>query len=149
MNIFIASGNLGRDYELAYTPNGKPIGIFALPVKQGFGEFEKTTWIQCKVLGDRAEKLTFMTKGMKVTIRGSIVLETWETDKGKGSKLVCIVAEIDFPPKADTQPAEQQNSHLTPSQPQKRETLAKVAQSTPVNRQVATDDKPFDDQIPF
>ena len=71
INLFIASGNLGHDMEVKYAPNGKCIGTFSLPVKSGWGENEKTAWVRCKVLGDRAEKLAqFLTRGLKVTVHG-------------------------------------------------------------------------------
>ena len=97
MNIFIASGNLGNDIDVRYTPAGKCVGSFSLPVKQGYGEFEKTSWVTCKILGDRAEKLSqYLTKGSKVTAFGEFVLEEWEKDGAKHSRPVIIVREVDF-----------------------------------------------------
>ena len=134
MNIFIASGNLGQDYELKYTPNGKAIGEFSLPVKQGWGDHEKLTWVNCKVLGDRAAKLDFLKKGMKVMVSGEIVLETWEGAKGKGSKLVCIVRDIDLPNK---------------SSDKVRPQAIPVATTPPVDDGFADTDIPFVDQYKF
>ena len=119
MNIFVASGNLGKDIELRTTQNGKTVGSFSLPVKQGWGDHEKVSWIDCKLLGERANKLAqYLTKGTKVTVAGEFVYEEWETDGVKKGKPVVIVSEIDLhgsknqgqqPSQPQSQPAAPQN----------------------------------------
>lgn len=100
MNLFIATGNIGRDCELRHTPNGKSIASFPLPVTSGWGENQKTSWVECKLFGDRAERLTpYLLKGGKVMVQGSFVLEEWEKDGVKHSKPVIIVNEVELPPK--------------------------------------------------
>jgi len=97
MNVFIASGNLGKDLDLRVTPNGKSVGSFPLPVKQGYGQYEKVSWVDCKLLGDRADKLApYLLKGKPVTVQGEFVLETWEKDGVKHSKPVVIVNNLDM-----------------------------------------------------
>ena len=122
MNICIFSGNLGGDLELRFTPNGKSIGQFSLPVKQGWGENEKTSWVRCKLFGDRAEKLEpYLTKGIKVTVSGEFVLEEWDKQGVKHSMACLIVNNVELPPKnenstvpvAKTKP---QNPVLTPEE---------------------------------
>ncbi|MDE9590385.1 single-stranded DNA-binding protein, partial [Xenorhabdus bovienii] len=51
INTIIVSGNLGKDCEQRWTPAGKPVSSFSLPVKQGYGDHEKTTWVICKMFG--------------------------------------------------------------------------------------------------
>ena len=71
MNIVIFSGNLGKDLDVRVTPNGKSVGSFPLPVKQGYGDYEKVSWVDCKLLGDRADKLApYLLKGKPVTVQG-------------------------------------------------------------------------------
>jgi single-strand DNA-binding protein len=97
MNICIFSGNLGKDLDLRVTPNGKSVGSFPLPVKQGYGQYEKVSWVECKLLGDRADKLAqYLLKGKPVTVQGEFVLETWEKDGVKHSKPVVIVNNLDM-----------------------------------------------------
>ena len=125
INVFTASGNLGRDCEVFVTAAGKSIASFSLPVKSGWGENEKTNWVTCKMFGVKAEKLPqYLTKGKKITVSGSFELETWEKEGVKNSKPVIIVNDIDF---GDSGQGGGQQS--TPAQ------------------QAAPDD--FDDQIPF
>ena len=97
MNICVFSGNLGKDFDLRVTPNGKSVGSFSLPVKQGYGDYEKVSWVDCKLLGDRADKLAqYLLKGKPVTVQGEFVLETWEKDGVKHSKPVVIVSNLDM-----------------------------------------------------
>jgi single-strand DNA-binding protein len=97
MNLVIFSGNLGKDLDLRFTPNGKSVGSFPLPVKQGYGDYEKVSWVDCKLLGDRANKLApYLLKGKPVTVQGEFVLETWEKDGVKHSKPVVIVNNLEM-----------------------------------------------------
>lgn len=97
INVFTASGNCGNDFDLRFTPNNKAIGSFSLPVKQGWGDNQKTSWVTCKMFGERAQKLAeHITKGMKLTVTGEFVLEEWEHQGTKHSRPVIIVNSIDF-----------------------------------------------------
>lgn len=130
INVITTSGNVGKDAILRVTPNGKHIATFSLPAKSGFGDKEKTSWLQCKMFGAMAEKLTqSITKGSKVTVSGEFVLEEWDRDDGsKASIPTILIRDIDLPPK--------QSGNGAPSnQPQAR------GQSTASNH--------FDPDIPF
>ncbi len=98
VNVITVSGNLGKDCEQRWTPAGKVVASFSLPVKQGYGEHEKTSWVICKMLGAKAEKLPeHLKKGMKVTVTGEFVMEEWtDRDGNKRSTPVIIVNQLDF-----------------------------------------------------
>ncbi|MEX6325174.1 single-stranded DNA-binding protein [Providencia hangzhouensis] len=98
INTITASGNLGKDCEQRWTPNGKAVASFSLPVKQGYGEHEKVSWVICKMFGPKAEKLPeYLTKGTKVTVTGEFVMEEWTSQNGeKKSAPVIIVNQLDF-----------------------------------------------------
>ncbi|MEQ4671689.1 single-stranded DNA-binding protein [Providencia manganoxydans] len=98
INIFIVTANLGKDCEQRWTPNGKAVASFSLPVKQGYGEHEKVSWVICKMFGTKAEKLPqYLTKGTKVTVTGEFVMEEWTSQSGeKKSAPVIIVNQLDF-----------------------------------------------------
>lgn len=101
INTITISGNVGKDAVLRVTPNGKHIATFSLPAKSGFGENEKTSWLQCKMFGAMAEKLhQSIVKGAKVTVTGSFVNEEWTRDDGtKASSPTILVNDIDLPPR--------------------------------------------------
>ena len=98
INVITVSGNLGKDCEQRWTPAGKAVASFSLPVRQGYGEHEKTSWVICKMFGAKAEKLPeHLKKGTKVTVIGEFVMEEWTDQNGsKRSAPVIIVNQLDF-----------------------------------------------------
>lgn len=98
INVFTASGNIGKDCEQRYTPAGKVIASFSLAIKSGYGEHEKTSWLTCRLFGVKAEKLSqYLLKGKKVNVTGEFVLEEWNDQQGsKRQSAVIIVNSIDF-----------------------------------------------------
>lgn len=129
MNVCIFSGNLGSDIDVRYTPNGKCIGQFSLPVKSGWGDNEKVAWFRCKILGERAEKLSpYLTKGSQVTVQGRFELEEWEKSGVKCSAPALIVSELVLPP---------QNSQSV------TKPVQKTANKPVPNEDFANDDIPF------
>lgn len=135
INTIIVSGNVGKDAVLRVTPNGKHISSFSIPAKTGFGENEKTSWLNCKMFGAMAEKLSVaVVKGAKVTVSGEFVIEEWTRQDGSTAQTPTIlVRDIDLPPRNGQQQSaaqpqrQQQSSTPHPSEP-------------PMN---------FDDEIPF
>jgi len=137
VNIFTFDGNLGKDLDVRFTPNGKCVGEFSVASKQGFGEHEKTTWINCKLLGERAQKLQqYLTKGSKVTVSGEFTLEEWEKDGIKHSKPVVIVRDLVLP-SGGNKTAQQQQGYM--------QHQAQHAQQQAAPQQAP----PFDDSLEF
>lgn len=113
INVITISGNVGKDAVLRVTPNGKHIATFSLPAKSGFGDNEKTSWLQCKMFGAMAEKLSqAVTKGAKVTVTGEFLIEEWDKNDGsKASMPTILVRDIDLPPRqGNPAPSGQQQS---------------------------------------
>lgn len=120
INTITIAGNVGKDAVLRVTPNGKHIASFSLPAKSGFGDNEKTSWLQCKMFGAMAEKLSAsILKGAKVTVTGEFVLEEWTKDDGtKVSTPTIVVRDIDLPPKQNgQQQSRPQQSHGQSTEP--------------------------------
>lgn len=139
INTIIVSGNVGKDAVLRVTPNGKHIASFSIPAKTGFGDNEKTSWLNCKMFGAMAEKLSVaVVKGAKVTVSGEFVIEEWTRQDGSVAQTPTIlVRDIDLPPRGG-----QQQSQQSASQPQRQQQRTSAPQSSepPMN---------FDDDIPF
>lgn len=133
INVITVSSNLGKDCEQRWTPAGKAVASFSLPVKQGYGEHEKTSWVICEMFGAKAEKLPkHLKKGMKVTVTGEFVMEEWtDRDGNKRSIPVIIVNQLDFGG----------NQAVSQNLPQQQRT-----QQPPVQNEPPMD---FDDDIPF
>ena len=120
INSVTFSGNIGGDMEVRQTQNGKTIGNFSLPVDQGYGDNKKTSWLRCKVLGERAQKLQqYLTKGTPVTVTGQFVEETWKHSDGTDRHAnVVIVDQLHF---ASSQGSQQRQPPAPPAGPGPRD----------------------------
>jgi single-strand DNA-binding protein len=83
-------GKLGRDPELRYTPNGRPVTTFSVAVNQSTknqqtGEWvEATDWFRVSVWGDRAERAAEnLRKGSRVFVDGRFRTREYETNDGR------------------------------------------------------------------
>lgn len=122
INTITISGNVGKDAVLRVTPNGKHIATFSLPAKSGFGDNEKTSWLNCKMFGAMAEKLSVaIVKGAKVTVTGEFVFEEWTRKDGSAAQTPTIlVRDIDLPPRGtpgNDKPRQQQPQQRQSPQP--------------------------------
>ncbi|GIW93194.1 MAG: single-stranded DNA-binding protein [Pirellulaceae bacterium] len=92
-NRVILVGNLTRDVELRYTPQGTPVTEVGLAVndrrRNQQGEWvEETTFVDVTLWGRQAEVAKeYLGKGSPVLIEGRLKLDTWETDGQRRSKL--------------------------------------------------------------
>ena len=82
-------GNLGRDPELRYTPQGTPVCSFSMATnerrKDKSGEMQdQTTWFKVTLWGRQAETASqYLTKGKPVYIEGRLRVEEWTDRDGK------------------------------------------------------------------
>lgn len=88
-NRIILVGNLGRDPELRYTPQGTPVCSFTMATnerrKDKAGEMQdQTTWFRVTLWGRQAETASqYLTKGRPVYIEGRLRVEEWTDRDGK------------------------------------------------------------------
>jgi single-strand DNA-binding protein len=88
-NKIILVGNLGRDPELRYTPQGTPVCSFTVATnekrKDKSGETQDfTTWFRVTLWGRQAETASqYLTKGRPVYVEGRLRLEEWTDRDGK------------------------------------------------------------------
>lgn len=88
-NKIILVGNLGRDPELRYTPQGDAVCNFSIATnekkKDKSGEFQDvTTWFKVTLWGRQAETASkYLSKGRPVYIEGRLQLEEWTDRDGK------------------------------------------------------------------
>jgi single-strand DNA-binding protein len=104
-NKVILLGNLTRDPEVRYTPNGSAVASFAIAVnrkyKQGDETKEEVSYIDIVVWGKQAESCgQYINKGDSVLIEGRLQQRRWETEDGQKRNKVEVVAErVNFMPK--------------------------------------------------
>jgi single-strand DNA-binding protein len=104
-NKVILLGNLTRDPEVRYTPNGIAVASFAIAVnrkyKQGEETKEEVSYIDIVVFGKQAESCgQYINKGDSVLIDGRLQQRRWETEDGQKRNKVEVVAQsVNFMPK--------------------------------------------------
>jgi single-strand DNA-binding protein len=88
-NKVILVGNLGRDPELRYTPQGTPVCSFSMATnerrKDKTGEMaDQVTWFRVTLWGRQAETASqYLTKGRPIYIEGRLRVEEWTDRDGK------------------------------------------------------------------
>lgn len=88
-------GNLGRDPEMRYTPQGTPVTTFPVATSRKYTtadgqQKEETVWFRISVWGKQGEAVNqYLTKGRKVLVEGTLVPDenggprVWVDKEGK------------------------------------------------------------------
>ena len=82
-------GNLGRDPELRYTPQGTAVCQFSVATNERkrdkSGEQQDiTTWFRVTSWGKQAENVSkYLSKGRRVYVEGRLHMEEWTDREGK------------------------------------------------------------------
>lgn len=98
MNKIMLIGNLGRDPEMNYTPNGVAVAKFSLAVsyvsKSPTGERQEgTEWFNIIAWRDLAERCsTYLKKGQKVFIEGRLTTRKYTDKTGVERMAVEVIA---------------------------------------------------------
>ena len=97
-NKVILIGNLTRDPELRYTPQGTSVCNFGLAVnrkyKQGEEMKEEVTFISVVVFGKQADTCgQYLNKGSSVLVEGRLQERRWETEDGQKRSRHEVVAQ--------------------------------------------------------
>ncbi len=89
MNNITVAGQLGKDAEVRFLPNGDPVSNFSIADSQG--KNKETIWWACQLFGKRAESLApYLVKGQSLTVSG-IVTQRKYTDKQGQEKIATNV----------------------------------------------------------
>jgi single-strand DNA-binding protein len=107
-------GNLGRDPEMSYTPDGTAVTKFSVAASDGYKKDEKgnridaTQWLNVTCWRQQAENAaTYLKKGNKVFVRGRLNVRTYTTQAGKQGVSVDVEAsEIEYLTPRSTQQTE-------------------------------------------
>jgi len=97
MNICCLIGNLVRDPELRYTPQGTAIVKMTIAYNEHYGEKESVHFFDVDVWGKIAEACNeYLTKGSKVAVIGTLQQSRWEKDGQKRSRVTIRATNIEF-----------------------------------------------------
>jgi single-strand DNA-binding protein len=93
-NVSVITGRLTRDADLKYSPTGKPIVKGAIAHNVGFGEKQRSFFLDFTWWGTMAEKAApYLRKGIPVEIIGRLDQEAWEGRDGEARTKFVVVAD--------------------------------------------------------
>lgn len=100
-NRIILIGNLTKDPELRYTPQGTPVASFRIAVnsryKQADDLKEETLFIDVVTFGKQAETCSnYLSKGKSVLVEGRLQERRWESDGQQRSKVEVVAQTVRF-----------------------------------------------------
>lgn len=100
-NKVIMVGNLTKDPELRYTPQGTPIATLRLAVSSRFRSGdemkEETLFIDTVVWGKQGESCSqYLSKGRPVLVEGRLQERRWESDGQQRSKVEIVAQNVRF-----------------------------------------------------
>lgn len=106
-NKVILIGNLTKDPELRYTPQGTAVANMRVAVnsrvKQGDEFKDEPLFIDVVVFGKRAENITqYLTRGSGVVVDGRLRERRWEYEGAQRSKMEIIANTVRFLPKRES-----------------------------------------------
>jgi single-strand DNA-binding protein len=155
VNKVILVGNLGKDPEVRYTPNGKAVANLTLATSESWKDQsgqvqEKTEWHRVSIFGKLAEIAgEYLHKGSQIYIEGKLQTRKWTNKEGQDQ----YTTEIHLDPfngvmqmlggKSEGAPQQQAQR---PAQQQQQQRPAQQSQQAPP---MAEPDFDFDDDIPF
>ncbi|MGA6924383.1 MAG: single-stranded DNA-binding protein, partial [Desulfosarcina sp.] len=100
INKVILVGNLGRDPEIRYTADGRPIANFPVATSETWtdknsGEKrEKTEWHRVVVFGKLAEICgEYLSKGRQVYLEGKLQTRKWQGQDGQDKYTTEVVID--------------------------------------------------------
>ena len=97
-NKIILVGNLGRDPELRYTPQGVAVCDFSMATndrkRDKSGEYQDVpTWFRVTLWRNQAENAAkYLKKGSPVYIEGRLALEEWTDRDGNARQTLAVQA---------------------------------------------------------
>ena len=147
LNKCMIIGNLGRDPEMRYTPNGVAVCSFPMATSETYkdrnsGErITQTEWHNIVIwrgMAETAEK--YLRKGSQVFIEGKIKTRSWDDQQGQKRYTTEVVADVmqllDRPGNGSPQVGNNQNATKADPQPQAKPANSAMAES--VNEPVSS-----------
>jgi single-strand DNA-binding protein len=99
LNKVFLMGNLTRDPELRYTPDGTPVADLRLAVNDSYtgrdgNKVDRTLFIDVAVWRRQAETASeYLSKGRPVLVEGRLQLDEWENQQGEKQSKIRVVAQ--------------------------------------------------------
>jgi single-strand DNA-binding protein len=103
-HTIIIAGNLGKDPEMRFTPNGKAVTSFSVAVSDGWGDNKRTIWFRVSAWDKQAETCNqYLKKGSKVLVEGRLQCDdisggprVWESNGRHGASFEISASTVRF-----------------------------------------------------
>src|SRR5687767_14030847 len=98
LNKVMIIGNLGKDPEMKYTQQGKPVTTFSVAVRRGWQDAagqtkEETEWFRVVAWDKLAETCNeYLRKGSKVYVEGRLKTREYQAQDGQNRQITEVVA---------------------------------------------------------
>lgn len=164
-------GNLGKDPEVRFTPNGKAVCNFSVATDESYNDkntgqkVDKVEFHRITAYGKLAEIMgQYLKKGSKIYIEGKLQTREWEKDGVKRYTTEIVASEmimLDSRQDGQQQAQQQQGGYQAPQQPMQQQQGYVPPQhvhgqnpngtqsSNMAPRQPSNAFNDFDDDIPF
>ena len=155
LNSVTLLGNLTRDPELRYTPQGAAVATFGLAVNQRYRQDdqqkEEVCFVDIVTFGRQAETVSeYLSKGNLALIEGRLQWRSWETPEGqKRSKHEVVARNVQFMPRGS---GGQYDEAYQPARPTAQSRPSLPPPSPPPAEASSGFDEPLpqpDDDLPF
>ncbi|MEA3369501.1 MAG: single-stranded DNA-binding protein [Candidatus Ratteibacteria bacterium] len=99
LNKVFLIGNLTRDPELRYLPDGRPVCNFGIAINRVYmtanrEKKEEVCFLRIVVWGKQGESCSrFLNKGRPVFVEGRLQSRSWETQSGEKRSALDVIAE--------------------------------------------------------
>lgn len=142
MNSVNIIGNITKDIELKYTTNNKAVVNTTIAVNEGYGDNQKTYFIDVQVWEKLAENLhKYCDKGSKIAVSGKLIQQTWEHEGKNQSKVLVQAFNVMFLDTKKEGQAPKEENKITPEEVEesKSDPFAEFGQE----EQLSDEDLPF------
>lgn len=152
-NRVVLMGNLTRDPQVRYLPNGMVVADIGLAVndrrKDANGNWvDEATFVDITLWSRNAEiAAEYTKKGSSVLIEGKLKLDTWETEGQKRSKLKVVCDRLCLLGSRDSSSMGSQDGYT--QAPRSAQTNAGNSYPPAASQYDAPADMPSGDDIPF
>jgi single-strand DNA-binding protein len=145
-------GNLTRDPEMRYTPNGQPVASFAVATNRRWKDKDgnnqdETQYHEIVAWGKLAEIVSqILHKGNKVYIEGRLQTRNWEAQDGSRRQRTEIIAEnfVALTPKGSSE-----DTNFSAPQVEGAEEFPIKDTKKPAKKEAKEEDEINLDEIPF
>lgn len=142
MNSVNIIGNITKDVELKYTQNNKAVTTVTVAVNEGYGDNQKTYYIDIQIWEKVAENTAkYCSKGSKIAVSGKLIQQSWEYEGKKQSKVLIQANNVIFLDTKKEGQAPKEENKITPEEVEESKSDPFIEFGSEV--QLSSEDLPF------